>query len=122
MQLCDKHYADIKDAMTLRGLWKLRPQTDEELKQKMKDANLNGENATNFDPLRGVTIGIYSNALQQGGEYLLHMKDDGSHHCPLCEVLIHKGQDHVDDWVNAASDEAMRRSIEYGLMPSETAQ
>lgn len=120
MNICDDHWAKLKQAIADRGLDHLCAKTGEAAMEKVV-ADLEGRQVP-FDPLLGSSTAIFNNALQAVGLVLLNADPEtGKPPCPLC-YLIANCQCRLGDscdihrWIDHASDAALDHARELGLV------
>ena len=124
MKMCMPHWDALRQAITDRGLDKFVSNSGEDAAQKLANQLEPGMGKVeSYDPLMNAFISIMSNALDNGGPYLLMEDPDGNHYCPLCEAEKHSGNPGIAErWIGYASDEQLECAREYGLIPPEVVQ
>lgn len=113
MKMCDKHWQELRAAIELRGLSHLVAGTGLEAAENLKK-EFQGEETT-YDPLMAATMGIYAAALENGGLYLMHLKEDGTEYCPLCEFESHSDEK-AEAWINPCTDAIRKSCVAQGLV------
>ena len=81
MQMCDKHWELICQAIKDNGIWHLVANDAAEAVERIA--------AKNPDPLVAATMMIYGEAMKCGGPYLVMPRPDGGEYCPVCEAMVH---------------------------------
>lgn len=115
MKLCLPHWQSLRAAIDARGLTTLIAK-DGSVATNQMIGSLSGQpDKETFDPLMAANLGIWGNAIDAGGLYLMGQKPDGSAYCPLCELKEHGGDPQV--WITAAADDSLKRARELGLAP-----
>lgn len=118
MQICKTHWDKLREAIATRGLDHLGAKSGEEA---ISDAvaTLEGED-TAFDPLMSCNWMIHNRALEIGGLYLISLKQDGTHYCPICEAIEHADDMTVQEletyWINGPADSVLETAREMGLV------
>lgn len=120
MRICQPHWDKIRAKIKELGLDHLGAKSGEQAHADMV-AQANGEE-TAFDPLMTVNHMITSKALEHGGLYLMGVKEDGSHYCPICEALAHKPDDVDLDkaeqyWIEGPTNAVLKMAQEGGHVP-----
>jgi hypothetical protein len=119
VNLCQKHWDELKQAIKDRGLFHLVPSTMEEAAQNAV-ASLEGQEGR-FDPLMGASNTIFKNAFHAIGLPLLEPGDSGKPPCPICFLLqecpCKKGADcDINNWIKYAADGALDYAREQKLV------
>lgn len=114
MQLCKEHWERLKKAIADKGMSHLVAKSSEELASRLNKEIKNEH--TVHDPLMAANMGIFGNALQQGGLYLMGRDEDGNQYCPLCEVKKHVSEDMDEKWIQASTDEQLEKCKAAGLL------
>jgi hypothetical protein len=110
MKMCAVHWEALRTAIEEKGLFHLVSGSGAGLKEKILNEDLAGPTPENFDPLMAANMSIWSNAIEQGGLYL--MTDD---YCPICESEKHKGPS-ADWWITNAVNEQFEKAKQMGLL------
>lgn len=123
MQLCITHFAELKTALLLRGLWEYQTQTTEDSEKLVRQINGDeGEDeATTFDCLLMAQMMIFDQALEIAGDSIMELNDAGQSLCPLCEMTLHP-KIKSKKWIVTACDNVLQAAKEYGIMKPETRQ
>lgn len=119
MQFCKDHWIQLKDAIRRKGMGHLIARSGEELANRMKKEAA-GELVIS-DPLIIAHNQISAHALEKS-PYLMFLKEDGSHWCPLCDVrdkVGYKG-DHEGvldlNWIEGCTEGIKKNYIARGLI------
>ena len=122
MEICKDHWEKVRQAIADRGMDHLGARGGEQALENIK-AELEGEE-TPFDPYMTVNMMIWNRALQMGGLYLMELREDGSHYCPVCEALLHmeppEGKTKEDQerfWIDGPVNAALEEAREKGAIP-----
>lgn len=113
MKMCQPHWDKIRDRIKDLGLDHLGAQNAEQAHADMV-AQAKGEE-TALDPLMTAHNMILSRALEEGGLYIMGLKEDGSHYCPICEAVAH-GQDEKF-WIEGPTNAVLKMAQDDGLVP-----
>lgn len=121
MKMCIDHWEKMKTKVEEKGLSSFVSKGGEELTNKIVKEL--GNKSTIPDPLFQATMMINGRALEIGGPYLLSLKKDGSHYCPLCELNEHADDEEhtefetpADDWIDGCIESIRNDFIEKGLL------
>jgi hypothetical protein len=114
MTMCKPHWDKLREAIIMKGLSHLISKDGEVLMSRMAKQTHNVENLDSYDPLMAAFMAIMSNALTQGGFYLL--TEDL---CPLCELDTYRPTDplHSDNWIEKATEEQLKYCRDKGWVP-----
>lgn len=113
MKMCQLHWVALRDAIEMRGLSGFVSKDGQTAIDRTVN-DLHGAPATQtFDPLMAANFAIWSNALDQGGLYL--MQGDC---CPICESEKHGGPT-AEWWIANAAQEQLNKARELGLLPPD---
>lgn len=117
MRICQAHWDELRAAIAAAGLSKFVSNSGEQARERLQAQLQPGTpELEGFDPLMNANFGIWVNAVEQGGNYLLLGKEDGTPFCPLCELEAHT-ETKAAEWIEAATNEQSRRAAALGLMP-----
>jgi hypothetical protein len=128
MRMCEKHWAMLREAVVVRGMWHLVAKDDEEAMARtvteMRAVEQGGRGTASYEPLLSMMWMIYGRAMRHMG-YLLHGPDveRGLPDCPICEAVRrhpancpHCGdQDHERLWIDGPADAALAEAKRLGL-------
>lgn len=118
MKFCMPHWDGLKEKVKEAGVFLLVADSGEEVVANLQ-AEAEGDESK-YDPLMDAHNRIMSNALNQGGLYLME-----GEHCPLCELDKYappppEGTEPTTAsgiWIKFAVDEVLAVCIERGLVP-----
>jgi hypothetical protein len=120
--MCSAHWDALKDALRERDLFRFVANDGAGATERIKAQLTPGAPAAEgFEPLLNANFGIFGNALQGGGLYLMGTKEDGTPYCPLCELEAHT-EAKADEWIKEAADEQLRNAQRLGLVPPAVTQ
>lgn len=109
MNMCQKHWDKLREAIDQRGLGKFVANNGEEAIEHTV-RGLKGENTiVDFEPLMGSSMCLANLALKIGGLALMKPNEDDSMPCPVCFLQSF-------DYVSAAADGALQEARERGLV------
>ena len=114
MKICGEHWKMMREAIAERGLDALVLKSAEAAMEN-EVTSLQGAKQ-NFDPLMSMHWHYSSNALQMGGLYLMAEKEDGTDHCPLCEMASHVEAFDPQASINNTADQMRDYAIGEGLI------
>lgn len=114
MRFCKDHWDKLRTAIKNRGLDHLGAKTTEQLHADMVD-QLRGSQ-TDYDPLMDCYWMISNRAIEMGGLYMMTVKENGEHYCPVCEA-IEKGGQTEQYWIDGPADAALKHAQKKGLVP-----
>ncbi len=118
MQICDKHWQDIRTALDNLGLTPLIASSGEELEGRLNAMIAGGSvDIKTYDPLMVANMAISKQALEQGGLYMLGAKEDGTDYCPLCELAAHTDPDAPAEWIKGCTEAIKANCDEAGITP-----
>lgn len=119
MQFCKDHWEKLREAIKARNLWQFVAKSGEELVGRYKKEENN--EVTIPDPLMTAHNMILSRAARKS-PYILFLKEDGSHWCPLCDVRDkegyigkHKGTLDIN-WIEGCCDDIKEHYIADGWL------
>jgi hypothetical protein len=117
MKMCKPHWDQLRSAIDARGLTALVAENNKVATERIKaQLDPNSPDNAGFDPLMNANFAIWSNALEQGGGYLIFGDENGNPYCPLCESEKHGG--YPADWyITHAADDQLQRARELKLIP-----
>lgn len=81
MKFCDCHWAALKEAVKVRGMWGLVAKDGTAVMERIKEEIAGNASDDNFDPLAAATWAIYGRAIELGGLNMMM-----GELCPLCEL------------------------------------
>lgn len=130
MRICQKHWDMLRKAIDDRGLTHLVSKNGEEALQQFQSEVVGiPTEIKGFDPLIAAHNMIATEALKNGGPYLLTLngpEDNDKHYCPVCEAMIHTsgfygdievtGQMVEEDWIYGPAESAKNICISKGLV------
>lgn len=70
-----------------------------------------------FDPLMSMHWHWSNIALENGGLYLMTMKEDGSEYCPMCEIVAHTSDFDAKQGIEKVADQMLQWCREQNLLP-----
>lgn len=112
MRICQKHWEQLRKAISDRGMDHLGAKNGQEAMRAMI-TDLEGRAAENdFDPLMGAHNMIWSKGLEVRG--LALMNNDGpndGHHCPICVALEQYESWWIEGPANAMQEEAKKLGL-----------
>jgi hypothetical protein len=82
MKFCDKHWADLREAIKANGLGERVSATGAELKERLE----NVPDPTDSDPLFGTFLMIAAHSVEVCGAEAMMNNADGSDRCVLCWI------------------------------------
>lgn len=103
MKMCECHLDKLRQRIADYGMEEMikpiieerRPLNQDEIVEKDDEGNIIA-----VDPLMFTQRVIAQNALNHGGEYMIHLKPDGTHYCPVCEAIDVGGYSE-DEWIDS---------------------
>lgn len=124
MKLCQRHWTELKEAITQRGLFHLVSKDGKIATERVVSELQSGSTEENYDPLMSATMMIYTNALKCFGLEL--MMDDAP--CPLCLLDKHAeecteencARSSGHDWIRFAADGQLQYAQEKGIIKHTT--
>jgi len=118
MQICKKHWAELRKAIEVRGLSEFVSKTSEEAANKIQEEVKNGKRLTRdqFDPMIAANFALWNNCADVGGIGLLAIEG-----CPLCELIDNcecgKGDAcEFRHWIDCAANEQLQHAKDMGLV------
>lgn len=112
MQICQKHWQALRKAIEDRGMGHLGAKDPQQAVVAIT-TELEGRGAENdLDPLMGCNWMIFSKALSACGLEILGLKTDGTHYCPICEVI----RQDEEWWIQGPADAMLQAAREKGLI------
>jgi hypothetical protein len=107
----------LRQAISDRGLDHLVSGSGQKLCDKLQaELQQGGQTSDTFDPLMNANFAIWSNALEQGGLYLMGADENGQPYCPICESEKH-GCHPAAWWITHAADEQLEKARAMKLVP-----
>lgn len=113
MRMCQQHWNALRAAIEERGLSSFVSKDGQTAIDRTVDDLHGAPTKQTFDPLLGANFAIWSNALDQGGLYL--MQGDC---CPICES-VKRGGPTAEWWISNAANEQVNKARDLGLLPSD---
>ena len=112
MNICQKHWDRLREALKERGLEKFGAKTSEDaFRNLVTDLEVRGiEN--DFDPLMGCNNMIAIEALGRIGLELLRPDESGKPPCPICMCC----KLHEDWWIYGPADAMLKEAQDKGLI------
>lgn len=101
MQMCLKHWEDLKGAIKARGLWDMVSDTGQEVMAKMKAGM---DTPEKFDPLMGAHMLLVKNAIGCFGIGVMTVDENGQDRCPVC--VAEAEPQITENWIEKAADGA----------------
>lgn len=120
MNLCEKHWEELKQAIKDRGLYHLVAKSPEEATQNAVDS-LEGKEPP-FDPLMSASNMIFSHALDAVGFDVMRPEEGADKPpCPICHMLkvcsCGRGDGcDINNWIKYAADGALQYAREKQLV------
>ncbi len=97
MQICKPHWDMMRKSIDERGM--------------------SGLVAKSVDPLMSQNWHWTNEALRCGGLYVMTLKEDGTHYCPLCEFEAHAEGFVAQEAIDSVSDQMAAWCRSEGLLP-----
>lgn len=110
MKFCQPHWDALRAAIDVRGLSHLVGKSGEVAAERLAREASGAATPSDFDPLMGAHNAITAQFLKDVGLEGL------SQGCPVCSVGKYS-TDCVMNWINGASDDALRIARELKLVP-----
>lgn len=125
MQMCEKHWTMLREAIEARGLTPFIAKDGQEAMQQAID-QIEGDD-THYDPLAASNWLITGRALEMGGLYLM-----SGDYCPVCEVMKHMSQTPIvpggppageawveKHWIEGPADAALAECVRRGMVKTQ---
>lgn len=112
MRFCEEHWGILKESIEKYGLGRFVAKSGEEVMGHLK-REIEGEaTVIDFEPLMGAHNMLMSVASSYVGRRLFLQAPDGSHRCPVCELISY-------NWAEGAAWQARLEAEGRGLVPSD---
>ena len=112
MQMCQLHWAALRDAIKERGLDHLVAQSGLEAVEYLKREIEGTKTLIEYDPLMSANGMIWNLAVHVMGLQIIAPDEEGKPQCPVCALQSY-------DYISAAADGALHHARKTGLVTSE---
>jgi len=117
MRMCQPHWDQLRKAISDKNLMHLVAKSGEEAIARMiTELEDKPDQPSARDPLMEANLSIMSQALDQGGLYLMSPKEDGTDYCPLCEVVVHTEIGMDSKWIEGCTDAILQDYKDNALL------